>query len=76
MLHMGWCPYAPLLPGILKAIGRSECRSDFTVSKFNDHDHAICILMEGIAKYFMVLRDSHEGMPPLKCTANGPSVRA
>eukprot|EP00965_Chrysotila_dentata_P259424 6213560-Pleurochrysis_carterae.AAC.2 len=38
ILQMGWRPYAPLLMGILAAIGHNECRSDFTVSKFNNYD--------------------------------------
>eukprot|EP00965_Chrysotila_dentata_P148072 4887757-Pleurochrysis_carterae.AAC.1 len=65
VLHMGWRPYASLVVDILVAIGHNECRSEFTVPKFNDYNRAICVLMEGIAKYFMLLRDSREGMPPL-----------
>lgn len=66
ILHMGWRPYAPLLLGILHAIGHHECRNDFTVSKFNDYDHAMCILMEGVAKYFLELERVGDGMPPVR----------
>lgn len=69
ILHMGWRPYAPLLLGILTAIGHHECRADFTVSKFNDYDHAVCILMEGVAKYFLELSRVGDGMPPLRNAA-------
>eukprot|EP00965_Chrysotila_dentata_P040412 1340983-Pleurochrysis_carterae.AAC.1 len=62
---MGWRPYAPLLLTILHAISHSERRSDFTVSKYNDYDHAMCILMKGVAKYFLVLERAADGMPPL-----------
>eukprot|EP00965_Chrysotila_dentata_P004691 152755-Pleurochrysis_carterae.AAC.1 len=60
---MGWRPYAPLLLGILTAIGHSKCRADFTVSKFNDYDHALCIIMEGVAKHFIELESAGDGMP-------------
>ena len=42
----------------------TECKIDFTVSAFNDYDHATAILVEGIAKYFILLSQSG-GMPPL-----------
>ena len=64
ILHMGWRPYHPFLGGILHAIGHRECKSDFTVSDFNDYDHAICILIEGVAQYFIHL-EGQGGMPPL-----------
>ena len=64
VLHMGWRPYYPLLGGILTAIGHRECKSDFTVSDFNDYDHAISILIEGVAQYFIHLEQS--GMPTLR----------
>ena len=64
ILHMGWRPFSPLVVGLLKDIGHAECKADFTVSSFNDYDHSMCILIEGIAKYFMHLSD-HGGPPPL-----------
>eukprot|EP00965_Chrysotila_dentata_P096914 3202958-Pleurochrysis_carterae.AAC.1 len=64
---MGWRPYWPLLGGILRAIGHIECKPDFSVSSFNDYDFALCILLEGVAKYFMSLRSS--GAPPLSSPA-------
>ena len=64
VLHMGWRPYYPLLGGILNAIGHNECKSDFTVSDFNDYDHVSCILIEGITKYFLHL-DNQGGGPPI-----------
>ena len=64
VLHMGWRPYAPLLVGILHAVGHNECKADFTVSNFNDYDHAMCILVEGIGKYFLHL-ESTPGCPPI-----------
>jgi hypothetical protein len=77
VLHMGWRPYAPMMLPILHAIGHTECKADFTVSAFNDYDHATAILTEGIAKYFILLNQSG-GMPPLSnstavlnaCSAN------
>ena len=62
--HMGWRPYAPLLVPLLQAIGHAECKADFTVSNFNDYDHAMCILIEGVAQYFLFL-SSQGGAPPL-----------
>ena len=62
VLHMGWRPYAPLLVPLLAAVGHSECKNDFTVSSFNDYDHAICILIEGTATYFIELAAT--GGPP------------
>jgi hypothetical protein len=64
VLHMGWRPYYPLLGGILTAIGHLECKKDFSVSDYNDHDHAMAILIEGVAQYFMLL-DSQGGGHPL-----------
>ena len=52
VLHMGWRPYAPMTVPILKAIGHNECKNDFTVSAFNDYDHATAILVEGICEIF------------------------
>ena len=63
--HMGWRPYAPLVVGLLTNIGHRECKADFSVSNFNDYDHAMCILIEGIAKYFIYLSDQG-GPPPLE----------
>eukprot|EP00965_Chrysotila_dentata_P026140 866544-Pleurochrysis_carterae.AAC.1 len=60
-----WRPYANLLIPILTAIGHSECREDLTVSKFNDYDHAMCILLEGVAKYFLAFVRAGDGMLPL-----------
>ena len=68
VLHMGWRPYAPMLLTIMAAIQHRECRADFTVSSFNDYDHAMAILTEGVAKYFQLLSDSG-GMPPLPNSA-------
>ena len=62
--HMGWRPYYPLLGGLLHACGHSECKADWTVASFNDYDHAMCILIEGIAKYFIHL-DASGGGPDL-----------
>ena len=53
ILHMGWRPYSPLLLPIMTAIGHSELKADFSVSDFNDYDFGICILIEGIAQYFI-----------------------
>ena len=77
VLHMGWRPYAPMTLKIMHGIGHTECKADFTVSAFNDYDHATAILTEGIAKYFQKLSESG-GMPPLSnstavlnaCSAN------
>ena len=63
ILHMGWRPYSPLLLPIMTAIGHSELKADFSVSDFNDYDFGICILIEGIAQYFIELEAS--GGPPL-----------
>ena len=57
-LIWGWRPYAPLVLGIMTAIGHRELKSDFSVSDFNDYDHAICILIEGIGKCFIALEAS------------------
>eukprot|EP00965_Chrysotila_dentata_P038839 1290251-Pleurochrysis_carterae.AAC.1 len=65
IFHMGWRPYFPLLVGLLQAIGHYECRDDLTVSKYNDHDHAVCILMEGVSMYFLELSRAGDGMPPV-----------
>jgi len=65
VLHMGWRPYAPLLVGIMIAIGHCEIKGDFTVSDYNDYNHAMCILIEGVARYFMQLEASGGGCPPL-----------
>eukprot|EP00965_Chrysotila_dentata_P086206 2843662-Pleurochrysis_carterae.AAC.1 len=62
---MGWRPYAPLLLTILTAIGHNECKADLKVLKFNDYDHAVCIVMEGVAKYFLALSLAEDGMPPV-----------
>mmetsp|Transcript_23882 Transcript_23882/g.77118 ORF Transcript_23882/g.77118 Transcript_23882/m.77118 type:complete len:447 (+) Transcript_23882:755-2095(+) len=69
ILHMGWRPYSALVVPLLEAIGHRECKSNFTVSDFNDHDHAMCILIEGIARYFMYLESQAGGMPPLSHAA-------
>ena len=63
VLHMGWRPYAPLALPIMTSIGHRELKADFTVSDFNDYDFAMCILIEGITQYFIVLEAS--GGPPL-----------
>ena len=67
ILHMGWRPYQPLLVPILAAVGHDECRADFLVSEYNLYDFAICILIEGIAQYFIHLEDAggERSMPPL-----------
>ena len=64
VLHMGWRPYYPLLGGLLKAAGHTECKKEWTVAAFNDYDHAICILIEGVAKY-LILLDAGGGGPDL-----------
>ena len=53
--HMGWRPYYPLLRGLLKAIDHTECKADWTVAAYNDYDHSLCIIIEGVAKYFLHL---------------------
>ena len=65
VLHMGWRPYAPLVVGMLASIGHSECKKDFTVSSFNDHDHGMCILIEGVTRYFQLLESGGGGPCPL-----------
>ena len=73
ILHMGWRPYSPLLVPLFTAIGHSECKPDFTVSSFKNYDHAMCILIEGVAQYLILLSQS-DGAPNL---ANGPAfIRA
>ena len=57
---MGWRPYWPLLTNIVHGIGHTELKGDFTVSSFNDYDHGICILIEGVARYFQYLQ-AHGG---------------
>ena len=69
---MGWRPYSALLVGIMTAIGHRELKADFSVSDFNDYDFAICILIEGVAKYLIELEAS--GAPPL--AAMGPFMAA
>ena len=66
ILHMGWRPYAPLVVRILEKIGHKECKKDFTVSSFNDHDHGMCILIEGITKYLQLLEAGGGGPCPLR----------
>jgi hypothetical protein len=61
--HMGWRPYSPCLLPIMSAIGHRELKADFSVSDFNNYDFGLCILIEGIAKYFIHLEQS--GGPPL-----------
>ena len=66
--HMGWRPYWPLIGDILRAIGHRECKSDWDMSSFNDYDHAACILLEGITKYFIHLEAN--GGPALDNRSN------
>ena len=77
VLHGGWRPYWPLLQTLLQDIGHSECKGDWTVASFNDYDHGICILIEGVAQYFLHLDKSGGGpdiedMGPFlaECTIN------
>jgi len=65
VLHMGWRPYSALLVGLMVAIGHHEVKNDFSVSDFNDYNHAMCIMIEGVARYFMLLEASGGGCPPL-----------
>jgi hypothetical protein len=37
------------------AAGHTECKREWTVAAFNDYDHAMCILIEGVAKFFILL---------------------
>eukprot|EP00962_Isochrysis_galbana_P062174 scaffold52427_cov461-Isochrysis_galbana.AAC.1 len=62
---MGWRPYSALLVGLMVAIGHHEVKNDFSVSDFNDYNHAMCIMIEGVARYFMLLEASGGGCPPL-----------
>ena len=39
-------------------IGHRELKADFSVSDFNDYDFAMCILIEGVAQYFIELEAS------------------
>ena len=61
ILHGGWRPYWPLLQTILHAIDHAECKADWTVASYNDYDHAICILIEGVAQYFLHLDEGGGG---------------
>jgi len=70
--HMGWRPYSPLLVPLARAIGHTELKADFTVSDFNDYDHGLCILTEGVAQYFIELEKS--GGPSL--ALDGAFMRA
>ena len=58
ILHMGWRPYSALLLPIMIRIGHRELKADFSVSDFNDYDFAMCILIEGVAQYFIELEAS------------------
>ena len=49
--------------GIMTAIGHKELKSDFSVSDFNDYDFALCILIEGVSRYLILLEAT--GAPPL-----------
>ena len=64
VLHGGWGPYWPLLQTLLHDIDHSECKGDWTVASFNDYDHGICILIEGVAQYFLHL-DAGGGGPDI-----------
>jgi hypothetical protein len=64
VLHMGWRPFWPMLQTILRGIDHSECVRDWAVSDYNDHDHAMCIVIEGVAQYFLHL-DSLGGGPDI-----------
>eukprot|EP00965_Chrysotila_dentata_P074653 2466189-Pleurochrysis_carterae.AAC.1 len=61
---------------ILHAIGHSESRSEFTVSKFNDHDHAFCTHGRCSNVLYGAARLLRGHFSPTKPAAVGQSVRA